>query len=91
VLVAATEAQPQAVWNHPAWWIARLRKDHPDHWQAILQANNEQPPMTLRVNRQRADRAQYQAALQAMDVPSLAVADSGLQLQQALPVQSLPG
>ena len=90
-LVAATEAQPQAVWNHPAWWIARLRKDHPDHWQAILQANNEQPPMTLRVNRQRADRTQYQAALQAMDVPSLAVADSGLQLQQALPVQSLPG
>ena len=90
-LVAATDDQPQAVWNHPAWWIARLRKDHPDHWQAILQANNEQPPMTLRVNRQQTDRQSCQAALQAMDVPSLAVADSGLQLQQALPVQSLPG
>src|SRR5260221_7717545 len=41
-----------------AWWIARLRKDHPDHWQAILQANNEQPPMTLRVNRQQTDRSE---------------------------------
>jgi 16S rRNA (cytosine967-C5)-methyltransferase len=57
----------------------------------MLAANNARPPMTLRVNRQQTDRQSYQAALQAMDVPSLAVADSGLQLQQALPVQSLPG
>jgi 16S rRNA (cytosine967-C5)-methyltransferase len=90
-LVAATESQPQAVWNHPAWWIARLRKDHPDRWQDILRANNAQPPMTLRVNRHKTGRAQYQQALQAMEVQSLPVADSGLQLQQALPVQSLPG
>ncbi|WP_234639964.1 16S rRNA (cytosine(967)-C(5))-methyltransferase RsmB [Delftia tsuruhatensis] len=90
-LVAATETQPQALWNHPAWWIERLRKDHPAHWQDILRANNAQPPMTLRVNRRRAGRSEYRAALEAMDVQSLPVAGWGLQLEQALPVQSLPG
>ena len=37
-LVAATDREPEARWNHPAWWIQRLRQDHPEHWQAILEA-----------------------------------------------------
>ena len=41
---------PVARWNHPRWWIERLRQDHPQHWQAILAANNAPAPMTLRVN-----------------------------------------
>lgn len=90
-LVAATEALPQAVWNHPAWWIARLKKDHPADWESILRVNNAQPPMTLRVNLRRGSRAQYLAALEAQGVQAVPVADAGLQLAQALPVQSLPG
>ena len=35
-LVAQTEADPVARWNHPAWWIARLQREAPHHWQAIL-------------------------------------------------------
>ena len=31
---------PVARWNHPRWWIERLKQDHPQHWQAILEANN---------------------------------------------------
>ena len=50
VLVAQTDKDPVAVWNHPRWWIDRLRHDAPGHWQAVLQANNRQPPLTLRVN-----------------------------------------
>ncbi|WP_372828470.1 transcription antitermination factor NusB, partial [Polaromonas sp.] len=49
-LLAKTERQPQAVWNHPQWWIDRVRKDHPDQWQAILTANNARAPLVLRVN-----------------------------------------
>lgn len=89
-LVAASSAQPQAVWNHPAWWIARLQSEYPQHWQSILAANNEQPPMSLRVNRQKATRARYQALLAAMDSASMAVAQAGLQLERAVPVQNLP-
>lgn len=89
-LVSATDNDPVAVWNHPAWWIARLKKDHPQDWQTILAANNAQPPMTLRVNAQKSTPAQYQNALQAMNLKSTAVAECGLQLEQAVPVQELP-
>ena len=89
-LVAVTEKDPVAVWNHPAWWIARLKKDHPQSWQAILEANNEQPPMTLRVNTQKCTPAQYQSALAAINLKAQAVAESGLQLEHAAPVQELP-
>lgn len=90
-LVARTDADPLARWNHPAWWVARLRKDHPRHWDHILQANNTHAPMTLRVNKQKCTLAQYQQALAAIDLEAIAVEDAGLVLQQAVPVTSLPG
>lgn len=43
--------EPQSdpeVHNHPQWWIDLLRKDWPDHWQQILIANNQKPPLWLR-------------------------------------------
>ena len=89
-LVAATDRDPVAVWNHPAWWIARLKKDHPQDWQTILAANNAQPPMTLRVNAQKSTQDQYQQALHAIEIDATPVADTGLQLTQAVPVQELP-
>ena len=89
-LVAATDRDPVAVWNHPAWWIARLKKDHPQDWQTILAANNAQPPMTLRVNAQKCTQDQYQQALHAIEIDATPVAGSGLQLTQAVPVQELP-
>ena len=90
-LVAATDADPLARWNHPLWWIQRLRQDHPQHWEAILAANNAQPPMTLRVNKQKCTVAQYQQALTAINLEANVVGESGLVLRQAAPVQSLPG
>ena len=90
-LVAATDAEPLARWNHPPWWIHRLRQDHPGHWEQILRANNAHAPMTLRVNQQKCTPAQYQQALAAIDLEATPVGDSGLALKQAVPVQSLPG
>lgn len=89
-LVGATDQDPVAVWNHPAWWIARLRKDHPQDWQTILAANNAQPPMTLRVNAQKCTKVQYESALSAMNFASTSVGEIGLQLAHAAPVQELP-
>jgi 16S rRNA (cytosine967-C5)-methyltransferase len=42
-----------AHWQHPRWWIDRLRKSYPARWQDILAAGNARPPMTLRINRRR--------------------------------------
>jgi 16S rRNA (cytosine967-C5)-methyltransferase len=38
----------QAQWNHPAWWIQRMQKDHPRQWQTILEANLQKAPLVLR-------------------------------------------
>ena len=81
----------QAQWNHPRWWVQRLQKDHPQHWQAILQANNRQAPMVLRVNQQKSTPAQYQKALAAIDIEAFPVGAAGLVLRRAVPVQALPG
>jgi 16S rRNA (cytosine967-C5)-methyltransferase len=90
-LVAATDGDPVAQWNHPRWWIERLKKDHPAQWQAILQANNTQPPMTLRVNRRKSSRDAYLAALSEGGIAATAVGEAGVILQRARPVHELPG
>lgn len=90
-LVQATSGDPVAVWNHPRWWIDRLRKDHPAHWQAILQVNNTPAPMTLRVNARRHTLAAYQALLADRQMGASAAGAHALVLQQPRAVQELPG
>lgn len=90
-LVAATDQDPVARWNHPAWWVQRLRKEHPQHWEQILRANNTHAPMTLRVNEKKCTLVQYQHALNAIGLEAKPVGRMGLALQQPVPVQTLPG
>lgn len=90
-LVSLTSVKPVATWNHPKWWIDRLQKDWPDHWKSILQANNSQAPMTLRVNARRSDVSNYLQSLQTMNADAVKAGDSGVTLAQARPVHELPG
>ncbi|MEO6017803.1 MAG: 16S rRNA (cytosine(967)-C(5))-methyltransferase RsmB [Polaromonas sp.] len=90
-LVARTEKSPQAVWNHPQWWIDRVRKDHPDSWQAILNANNRRAPLVLRINERKTTQALYIRALSAINIESSPVGQHGVILASARPVPSLPG
>jgi len=90
-LVARTDADPVARWNHPAWWVERVRGDHPQHWQAILQANNVQAPMVLRVSEEKTTINQYQQALAAINIDAIPVSESGLALRRPVPVAQLPG
>jgi 16S rRNA (cytosine967-C5)-methyltransferase len=90
-LVAQTDANPVAQWNHPQWWIDRLKGDHPEHWQDLLGQAQQAAPMTLRVNRQHHTVAAYQAQLEAVGLMAKPVGQDGLQLVQAVPVQRLPG
>jgi len=90
-LTARACQNPQAVWNHPAWWISQLRKDHPVHWQAILRANNTQAPLVLRINQRKTTQAQYLSALAAINLGAYPVLENGLVLAQARPVTALPG
>ena len=90
-LMARTGKNPQAVWNHPQWWIDRVRKDHPEHWQAILVANNARPPLILRINLRKVAVAQYLRLLGAINIEAFPVGECGVILLTAKAVPSLPG
>ena len=90
-LVEATDADPVARWNHPLWWIERLKKDHPKQWQTLLHSANQQAPMILRVNALQTTVAAYLDELAACGVVAQAVGSSGIALAKAVPVSQLPG
>lgn len=90
-LVARSDDDPLARWNHPLWWIERLRKDHPHHWEQILRANNAHAPMALRINAQKCTPPLYLQALKAINLGANLVGDHGVVLERAVPVSSLPG
>ncbi len=90
-LIAQTDADITAQWNHPAWWVQRLQSDHPQHWQSILQAAQSAAPMTLRVSPQHSSVQAYLQALEAQGISAKAVAEWGVQLLKAVPVHQLPG
>ena len=90
-LVASTDKNPVAVWNHPRWWIDRLKKEWPAHWQAILTANNCHAPMTLRVNARQSTLVSYLQALKDVGMAASAAGPYGVTLAQGKPVQELPG
>jgi len=91
VLVAATDKDLVAVWNHPLWWIKRLQQDHPDHWQAMLEAANHQAPLTLRVNVRKSSRDAYLGVLAEAGIAAQPDGIYGINLSSAMPVQKLPG
>ncbi|MCG6976032.1 MAG: hypothetical protein LJE56_06405, partial [Acidiferrobacterales bacterium] len=35
----------EARYDHPGWLIRKIRDQYPESWQAILEANNQRPPM----------------------------------------------
>jgi 16S rRNA (cytosine967-C5)-methyltransferase len=91
VLVQTTDSDLQAVWNHPVWWVKRLQQDYPEHWQSILQVNNQPAPMTLRVNTQKTTREQLQQRWLAQGIEAQAVGEQGLVLTKARAVHDIPG
>ena len=90
-LMAQADKSPQAVWNHPQWWIDRVRKDHPAKWQEILRANNSRAPLILRINQRKTTSPDYLQALFAMNIGASSISEHGVILTEARPVTALPG
>lgn len=62
-LLAKLDATPQTRHAHPAWLAAALQRDWPHQAEAVMAADNGEPPLILRVNRRRSDRAALIARL----------------------------
>ncbi|MEE9342578.1 MAG: 16S rRNA (cytosine(967)-C(5))-methyltransferase RsmB [Gammaproteobacteria bacterium] len=92
-LAKKIDADVAVATSHPAWLLRQLQSDWPDHWQAITAANNQRPPMTLRVNQRLVSVAAYcqqlrETGLSADRVPG---SPDALVLTEAVSVESLPG
>ncbi len=85
------DEQPRGRWSHPDWWIAKLQAEHPDHWQGILEASQQHPPFTLRVNCRHGDVAGYLLRLTEAGLPARQTGPDAVTLDRAVPVHSLPG
>jgi 16S rRNA (cytosine967-C5)-methyltransferase len=95
-VVAAARHSPLGAYNHPLWWIERVRQDWPAVWAPLLLAANQHPPMTLRANARRGGGAAYLQRLLAqgraarlLDDPALG--GQAIVLGEPCPVQALPG
>jgi 16S rRNA (cytosine967-C5)-methyltransferase len=78
-------------WNHPAWWVKRVRSDHPEWWEHILRGGNGHGPLTLRINRKRATMETLLAAFESKKIEAEALSEFALVLKRPRPVQRLPG
>lgn len=89
---APEPADDTARYSHPVWMVEKLRHNWPDDWQRILEANNAQAPMTLRVNALRFGRGEYLRLLADAGIEASATrfAPHGIQLARPVPVDRLP-
>lgn len=92
-LLAAAAVDPVARYQHPAWWIDRIRVAYPVDWERILAADNGHPPMTLRVNRRRIALAAYLDLLKAAGIAGRLLGDTGcaVLLERPQAIDRLPG
>lgn len=90
-LIAEVDQGPQRYW-HPSWLLKRLQAAWPEQWQQIVEANNQRPPMWLRVNRQHHSREEWLALLQAEEKAAFTGdTPDALRLESPAPVSQLPG
>ncbi len=86
---------PVGQWNHPQWWIKRLKIDHPNAWQDILRSNNSHAPLSLRVNTRKTSISGYLTACKAIN--SMAnntihqLGEFGVGFSKAIPVHDILG
>lgn len=84
------DADPATRYAYPRWWISQLRAQYGEKTDAVLEAGNQHPPMTLRVNARRCSAATYQEMLAREDMAAVLVDPDALILTQPVPVDRLP-
>ena len=81
----------EAQFDFPRWWIERVKKEHPAHWQSVLLSARSHPPMCLRVNAKRIAPVEYVALLAKHGLAAQHVFGQAVMLEKPLGVNELPG
>jgi 16S rRNA (cytosine967-C5)-methyltransferase len=78
-------------YSHPQWWIDKLHAQYPLSYQVILEASNQRPPMTLRVNRRKISVTEYEKQLDQSGMIIRRLWNDALVLMQPVAIDKLPG
>jgi 16S rRNA (cytosine967-C5)-methyltransferase len=78
--------------SFPEWFSAKLGNNWPEHYEQILKASNQHPPMTLRVNTSKVSRDAYLAALKeaGTNASPCVFSTKGIQLETPCDIKALP-
>jgi 16S rRNA (cytosine967-C5)-methyltransferase len=78
---------------HPDWLLAEIQRDWPDRWREILDENNRQAPLWMRINRQKADKTKLQGLLKdaGFEVGEHGLARDAISISPAAAVTRIPG
>lgn len=87
------EGSPASRYSHPNWLIKRLKQAWPDSWESILLANNEHPPLSLRVNLWKLSREDFLQQLSTAEIEATLpiFSNAGITLKTPVDVSTLPG
>ena len=91
LLAQVRQHSESARWAFQPWWIARVRSNWPDVWQAILHTAQQPSPMTLRVNAQWGTAQQAVKLLQEKGIEAHVAGSYAVELQTPMPVENIPG
>jgi len=90
-LLEQSRQRAEGKYSYPQWWIDELNAQYGERSAEILEAGNQHPPMTLRVNQRRNTTADYLALLNQHNLPAGLIEPNALQLDKPVPVDKLPG
>ena len=91
-LEKTTQNSPEFIYEHPHWMIQQLQQDWPENFQNILEANNLEANMTLRVNEKKCSKNEYLKLLdeQSIQAEESTSSKSCIRLTHAIDVFQLP-
>ncbi|UOD50573.1 16S rRNA (cytosine(967)-C(5))-methyltransferase RsmB [Orrella daihaiensis] len=89
--LAAVKHNPVARWNHPAWWIKKLKANYPKDWQTILDATLTPPKLVLRINRRLTSTEQVLVAFHVAGYRCRSLGQDSIMLEDSAVVSALPG
>ncbi|MGM0514859.1 MAG: 16S rRNA (cytosine(967)-C(5))-methyltransferase RsmB [Pseudomonadota bacterium] len=89
----ARAANNESRYLHPSWLLKRIKLAYPAQWEQIVDANNQKPPMWLRVNRLHHAREDYLQLMQQAGIAAEPHAEyrDAVRLLAPCPVTDLPG
>jgi len=91
LLLNRAEQNPQGKYSYPQWWIEELYDQYGEFAPTLLEAGNQHPPMTLRVNQRRKSTSDYLALLEQLHMAAEIIGPDAIRLEKPVPVDRLPG